>query len=262
MTSAHRRRLVLLFIDGLRADTAAACMGYVGALLQAGRAQATRYPCPLPSLSRPLYATLLTGQSPIEHGIVGNGQVQACGSPWLAALSAAQRCVAMVGYHWFFELLDGRRFDPWEHRDAVPASGLLQAARWYWEDGYPDAHCLADAESLRRQIAADVLLVHPMGMDDAGHRWGGESVEYRLAAHRLDHLLAQLVPLWHGAGYDVLLTSDHGMGADRLHGGQSAAECEVPFVWMPAPGLPVPSLTLPESSMAVADWVERLVLHA
>ena len=65
-------RLVIVIADGLRADVAATAMGYVSALVEAGRARATQYACALPGMSRPLYASLLTGRLPVDHGIVTN----------------------------------------------------------------------------------------------------------------------------------------------------------------------------------------------
>ena len=117
------------------------------------------------------------------------------------------------------------------------------------------------AEALRQQHQPELLLVHPMGPDDAGHRHGGESDAYRLCARRLDGVLAHAVPLWQGAGYDVLLTSDHGMGRDRMHGGADPSEREVPFVWMPHTGRPAAALAaqlalpLPVGSTGLRDFI-------
>ena len=71
---AHGRKLVLVLADGLRADTARDYMGYLQALNEAGRARWAQLRCELPSLSRPLYATLITGRRPVDHGIVANGR--------------------------------------------------------------------------------------------------------------------------------------------------------------------------------------------
>ena len=57
---------------------------------------------------------------------------------------------------------------------------------WYFEDDYPDSHLLADAEDLRTRHAPDLLFVHPMGLDNAGHVHGGGTDAYKLAARKLD----------------------------------------------------------------------------
>ena len=70
-------------------------------------------------------------------------------------------------------------------------------------------------------------------------------------------LLAHALPLWQAAGYDVLLTSDHGMGRDRMHGGDEPSERRVPFVWMPRTDAPARllDLPLPDSSLGLRDFV-------
>ncbi len=250
-------RLVIVIADGLRADVAATAMGYVSALVEAGRARATQYACALPGMSRPLYASLLTGRLPVDHGIVTNEDGRACGATLLHDAHAEGLRSVVVAYHWFYELLTGERFNPLAHRHAVPAGLGIADAAWYFEDGYPDSHTFADAESLRQRHQPELLLVHPMGPDDRGHRHGGESDEYRMCARRLDGLLAHAVPLWHAQGYDVLLTSDHGMGRDRMHGGDVPSERRVPFVWMPRTDAPTRllDLPLPDSSLGLRDFV-------
>lgn len=126
-------KLVMLLVDGLRADTARDYLGYVQALNEAGRAHWSNLRCELPSLSRPLYATVLNGRTPLDHGILGNVQAgQRCGSTVLDDLAAAGRSSAVAAYHWVFELLTGAVFDPLAHREtALPQLGI-EAARWYW----------------------------------------------------------------------------------------------------------------------------------
>ncbi len=230
------RRLVLLLADGLRADTARDYMGYLQALQEAGRARACELRCELPSLSRPLYATVINGEPPLVHGILGNGQAgQALPHHLFQRLHAQGLTSAVAAYHWFHELLSGEVFDPLRHRDALPPGTGIVGARWYWEDDYPDSHLLADAESLRQLHAPSLLFIHPMGPDLAGHQHGAESPAYAMSARKLDMLLSQLLPRWHAAGYDLLLTSDHGMNADRMHGGPLPVERLVPLIWAPRP---------------------------
>ncbi|MFX1682117.1 alkaline phosphatase family protein [Mitsuaria sp. CC2] len=256
------RKLVVLLADGLRADTARDYMGYLQALNEAGRAQWRSLRCELPSLSRPLYATVINGEPPLTHGILGNGQAgQALSHHLFQQLDAQGIPAAIAAYHWFYELLAGEIFDPLRHRDAVPTGCGLQAARWYWEDDYPDSHLLADAESLRRAHlpvqGPSLLFIHPMGPDLAGHMHGGESTPYAMSARKLDMLLAQLLPRWHAEGFDLLMTSDHGMKADRMHGGPLPVEREVPLVWVPHDG--AVGLALPEQQTDIAGWIlERL----
>jgi predicted AlkP superfamily pyrophosphatase or phosphodiesterase len=227
-------RLAVILVDGLRADTARRCMGYLLALEEAGRARWSTLSCELPSLSRPLYATVISGKRPVDHGILSNDNVGVRLDDTLfddvAALGGTS---AVAAYDWFYEMLAGERFAPARHRTAACASRGVVAGSWYWEDEYPDSHLLVDAEDLRQRHAPDLLFVHPMGMDSAGHAHGGGTDAYKLAARKLDMAFALLLPHWLDAGYDIVVTSDHGMNADRMHGGNAPEEREVPFVWLP-----------------------------
>jgi hypothetical protein len=69
-------------------------------------------------------------------------------------------------------------------------------------------------------------------------------------------LLARLLPRWHAAGYDLLLTSDHGMNADRMHGGALAVERDVPLVWLPHDAQRLTQgPALPDSQLDLAGFV-------
>src|SRR5579875_3361648 len=63
---------VLLLIDGLGYETAVRHCGYLEGLVQAGAARRWRMRTALPSLSRPLYETVLTGLAPHDHGVTSN----------------------------------------------------------------------------------------------------------------------------------------------------------------------------------------------
>ncbi len=76
-----------------------------------------------------------------------------------------------------------------------------------------------------------------MGMDYVGEIWGSDSSEYRNQALRQDALMADLIPEWIERGYNVLVTSDHGMSADKLHGGTTPDVREVPL-YLVRPGVP------------------------
>ena len=251
------RKLVLLLADGLRDDTARSYMGYLQAMREAERAQWSTLNCELPSLSRPLYATLIIGRRPLDHGIVSNSQPgQAVAATLFDRLAEHGLRSAVAAYHWFFELLAGEVFQPLRHRHALPGRSVVGAS-WYFEDEYPDSHLLADAEYLRAAHQPDFLLVHPMGPDYAGHQHGGESSAYASSARKLDMLLAHAVPAWHAQGYDVLFTSDHGMHADRMHGGTLPEEREVPLVWLPCRA--EEKTALPHRQLDVCSFmIERL----
>jgi len=68
-----------------------------------------------------------------------------------------------------------------------------------------------------------------MNVDDAGHKYGLDSPQYRNSARQFDLWLAEYLPDWLAAGYQILITSDHGMNNDKTHGGALPCERQVPL---------------------------------
>ncbi|MFF7707943.1 alkaline phosphatase family protein [Pseudomonas sp. NPDC007930] len=223
-------KVILVILDGLAYQVATHAMGHLQAYVQAGRAQVYRLQCELPALSRPLYECILSGAAPIDSGIVHNDVTRLSNQRSLFHLArAAGRSTAAAAYHWVSELYNRSPFDAVRDRHTEAPELPIQHGHFYYADHYPDSHLFVDAESLRLRHAPDVLLVHPMNIDDAGHQHGLDSPQYRNAARRADILLADYLAGWLAAGYQVLVTADHGMNADRSHNGLLPEEREVPL---------------------------------
>jgi len=223
-------RLIVVVLDGLRYDTARRCLGYVEHKVEKGAAFVYRVRSELPSLSRPLYETLLTGTPAVVNGITANHIVRPSKERSVFHLAReAGLTTAAAAYHWVSELYNAAPFNPMLDRHQHDESRAIQHGSFYFEDHYPDSHLFADAEHLRRSRDPDFLYVHSMNIDDAGHRFGGESKEYDFAVRAADGILAALVPLWLSEGYRVIVTSDHGMNAKGHHGGTEPTERTVPL---------------------------------
>lgn len=222
-------RTIFILLDGLRYATARDCLGYMEALVAGGEAQVHEVASALPSLSRPLYETLMSGLPPVQHGVVSNNIVRNSNVPNVFSLArAAGLTTAAAAYHWYFELYNRAPFTP-EFRHIANDPGSIQFGSFYWDDAYPDSHLFADADDLIRRHQPDFLVLHPMNIDDAGHKFGGGSREYRNATRNASNLLALHLPAWRDAGYAIIVTSDHGMSDDGNHGGPDETEARVPF---------------------------------
>lgn len=223
------RRTIFIILDGLRYSTARECLGYMEALVTGEQAQVYRVDSELPSISRPLYETLMTGLPPVIHGVTSNGVVRRSNFDNVFSLARKAGLVtAAAAYHWYFELYNQAPFSP-EYRHIVNSDGGIQHGSFYWQDHYPDDHLFADADHLLRQHTPDFLLLHPMNIDDIGHRHGGASRQYRDTTRNAADLLARYVPHWRDNGYTVIVTSDHGMSDDGNHGGPHEQEATVPL---------------------------------
>ncbi len=224
-------KAILVLLDGLNFEVASHALGHLYAYCNTGRAQLYKLECELPALSRPLYECILTGVVPLDSGVVHNDMMRLSHQRSIFHYARdAGLTTAAAAYYWVSELYNRTPFDSTRDRHTLDASLPIQHGLFYWADHYPDSHLFADAETLRLTHAPDFLLIHPMNIDDAGHRYGGNSPEYRNAARRADAILADYLQDWLDAGYQVLITADHGMNADRSHNGLLAEEREVPLL--------------------------------
>ena len=223
-------KVILVVLDGLSYSVAAHAMGHLHAWCQAGRGAFYRLQCELPALSRPLYEAIFTGVAPIDSGVVHNDVVRLSNQRSLFHYARdAGLSTAAAAYHWVSELYNRAPFVAARDRHTLAPELPIQYGHFYYADHYPDSHLFDDAESLRLTHAPDLLLVHPMNIDDAGHKHGLDSPAYRNAARRADIVLAEYLARWLEAGYQVLITADHGMNNDRSHNGLLPEEREVPL---------------------------------
>ncbi len=225
-----KHKVILVVLDGLNDGVARHAMGHLQAYAAAGRAALYTLTCELPALSRPLYECILTGVAPIDSGIVHNNvsRLSHQRSVFHYAREAGLSTAA-AAYHWVSELYNRSPFVISRDRHTEAPDVPIQYGHFYWNDHYPDSHLFADAEHLRVKHSPDFLLVHPMNIDDAGHKHGLDSAQYRNSARSADILLADYLQGWLDAGYQVLVTADHGMNNDRSHNGLLEEERQVPL---------------------------------
>lgn len=224
-------KLILVLIDGLNYQTND-CLGYLKALVKAGKANEYIVQTELPSLSRPLYELILTGVSPVDSGIVNN-EVRRL-SKEESVFSLAKKKGLKTGaaaYYWISELYNCGEFEPVEDMEVEDKEKNINYGRFYWKDEYPSCHLYAQGEILRKKYNLDFLLIHPMAVDDAGHKFGSNSKEYRDAARKENHQLSKYIPKWLEEGYQIIVTADHGMSIDGNHGGVSELETLV-SMWL------------------------------
>jgi predicted AlkP superfamily pyrophosphatase or phosphodiesterase len=245
-------KVIFILSDGLRYDVAEACMSYMGDLVDRKYASLYKVISELPSLSRPLYETIHTGVSPHTHGIVNNSVVRRSNMTNIFQMvSGCGGCTAASAYCWFSELYNRAPYLASEDQETHDARLPIQHGVFYESLDHPDEDVFSAAAMLVRRWYPDYLLVHPMGMDTVGERYGAYSNQYRIQAATQDALLADYVEEWHGLGYHILVSADHGMKANGTHGGMSPAERDVPLYMLLADqkgagdtGLVIPQLSI------------------
>lgn len=223
-------KVILVVLDGLAYETAEQCLGFLHGLKEHNKATLYKVECELPSMSRPLYETILTGTAPVVNGIVHNHVIRRSNQESIFSLARkAGLTTAAASYHWVSELYNHAPYDPVKDRYTDDPEQLIQHGIFYHEDHYPDSHLFLDAEHLRCKYDPDFLLIHPMNIDHSGHREGFDSARYRNAARMADMHLSEHLRNWMELGYQVMVTADHGMNNDRSHGGILPCERDVPL---------------------------------
>ncbi|EST12676.1 alkaline phosphatase family protein [Sporolactobacillus laevolacticus] len=225
-----QNKLVFMMIDGLRLDKARLHMGFMEHLVEQKKAAFYQVHSQLPSLSRPMYELLLTGVVPAESQIVSNLSVQASKEESLFDLTSKNHLVnATASYYWVSELYEHAPFRIFQDRIQHHPDHPIQHGIFYMQDDYPDSHLLMDANYLLNTYAPDFLYIHSMNVDDAGHKFKPDSFEYCNKVAEIDNILSLCIPKWIEAGYQVIVTADHGMNPLGFHGGTSKEERHVPL---------------------------------
>lgn len=224
------KKLAMIMLDGLRFDTAVSHMGYLQHLVEYDIAARFQVRSELPSLSRPLYEVLLTGTPAWKNGITSNHTVRLSHQESLFHLTRnSGMSNAVAAYGWVSELYNKAPFNPFYDRIQLNTDKPIQNGMFYWEDHYPDSHLFADANFLLNGYHPDFLYVHSMNIDDDGHKYTADSAQYRNRVLAADTILSNVLPAWIEAGYQIIVTADHGMTADGNHGGNSSADRDVPL---------------------------------
>lgn len=253
-------KVILVLCDGLRYDTAVDAMGFLGHLVEVKLASLYQVRGELPTMSRPMYETIHTGLPVTEHGVVSNYVIRRSTHPNIFQVARdAAKTTAAAAYYWFSELYNRAPYDRFDDREVDDESLLIQHGRFYTQDDTPDLELFCTAEMLVRKFAPDYVLVHPMGMDHVGETHGADSSEYRNHAIYQDVMMANLIPGWLERGYHVLVTGDHGMSGDKMHGGTTPDVRQVPL-YLVSPGRPGRGDTGAEISMLqIAPTVCKLL---
>ena len=252
-------KVVLVIMDGVGYDTALSRCGFLEGMVEAQRARRWRMRAAVPTISAPLYETLHTGLSPLDHGIVANESLRASNRPNVfRTVHEAGGRTAAVAHAWFFTLYNGRPYDPLADIEIDDESLPIQHGRFYSMEGYGRINACAPAEIdlcaqltlLLRRHDPHYALLHTCSADTLGHIHGGGSAEYREQTWRIDNALSRALPLWLAMGYEVFVTADHGMSPEGRHGGADPVEREVAFYAFARGAGPEPETVLDQLSVA------------
>ncbi|MEG0942034.1 MAG: alkaline phosphatase family protein [Angelakisella sp.] len=253
-------KTILVLLDACRYDTISACGGYLEHMIDRKLGAKYRIWGELPSMSRPMYETLMTGLPSSAHGIVSNSVIRPSGYANIFSLCRAEGLVtAAAAYKWYSELYATCPFHPQTDRYQLGSQSDIRHGIYYYEDQYPDSHLLLDGEFLRKTYDPHFLLLHSMNIDYWGHRAGSDSKEYYEAVQNVAELLSDLIPQWLSEGYQVVVTADHGMNAFGAHGGPTREQRELPLYLFGTPCTPGRQEEQAISQLNIAPLLCRLL---
>ncbi|WDC83657.1 hypothetical protein PL321_13760 [Caloramator sp. mosi_1] len=159
------KKVCLIIVDGLRLD-AISNMPFVEGLIKNNNAQFTVSISDKPTLSRAGYMRILTGAPTNISGISSNNQHMPSPILSVSDLAIKQNLkTALCGYFWIDELFP---------------------FTFYYKRTYfiRDGTTFQDAIYLIKSYRPDFLIVHPMSVDNSGHSYGGNSIQYRETSKR------------------------------------------------------------------------------
>ena len=211
--------------------------------------ESTSFAPAFPAVTTTAQATYLTGTSPADHGIVGNGWYERedaevrfwkqsnhliRGEKLWEAIRREQsdfRCAKMF---WWYNMYssadwsvtprpmypaDGRKvFDVYAHPpglrdDLVGELGEFPfPSFWGPRAGLPSSQWIADsARWIEEREQPDLNLVYLPHLDYGLQRWGPEAPEMTEEFEGIDRLVAELVSFFEGRGVEVVLLSEYGI---------------------------------------------------
>ncbi len=254
------KKLLLLVIDGVPCRNWGRLFGNLEGWVETGEAQVWRIRAPLPSTSASCYASIHTGVVPAVHGSTGNDDVFRLALPDLFSEIRKHGGVTGAVTHSFWsEFFNRSPFDP--IRDIEydePKSDSINYGRFHTMSGYgksnqmtpSDADLFATLSMLIERFGINYGLLHTCTLDSMGHRFKHECEEMDHACFALDAQLAPYIRRWRKAGYEIIVTADHGQSDRGHHGGKGEDQQDTALYYFGAADGPVSDTLLKITQIA------------
>ncbi|MDK3073643.1 alkaline phosphatase family protein [Sedimentitalea sp. JM2-8] len=244
-----QNKLLLILLDGVPERNFRRLFGNLEGWVRSGDARVWTHRAVLPSISASCYASIHTGVSPQVHGSTGNGNVFRLSQPDVFSQTrAAGGVTGAVAHSFWSEFFNRHPFD--FVRDIEydePDSATINHGRFHTMTAYghanqmtpSDVDLFATLTSLCQRFGLDYGMLHSCTLDSMGHRFFHDCTEMDHACAVMDEMLAPFIPRWLTAGYEVIVTADHGQDDRGHHGGCGALQQDTALYYFgPADGPP------------------------
>jgi predicted AlkP superfamily pyrophosphatase or phosphodiesterase len=226
-----QNKLLLIIVDGVPWRNWRRLFGNLEGWVDSGEAQVWKIRSVLPSISASCYASIHTGVPPQVHGCTGNGNVFRVSQPDIfSQVRAAGGVTGAVAHSFWSEFFNRHPFDL--VRDIEydePDSATINHGRFHTMTAYghdnqmtpSDIDLFATLTNLCQRFGLTYGMLHTCTLDSMGHRFHHDCHQMDHACAVMDEMLAPFISKWRAAGYEVIVTADHGQDERGHHGGRS-----------------------------------------
>ena len=253
-------KLLLIILDGVPYRNFRRLFGNLEGWVASGDARVWKHRAVLPSISASCYASIHTGVAPAEHGSTGNGNVfRLKHKDVFSQVREGGGVTGAVAHSFWSEFFNRHPFD--YVRDIEydePDNKTINHGRFHTMTGYghtnqmtpSDVDLFATLTNLCLRFGLNYGMLHTCTLDSMGHRFFHECQEMDHACAVMDEMLAPFIPKWRAAGYEVIVTADHGQDDRGHHGGRGELQQETALYYFgPAEG-PRPDTVIDQLQLA------------
>lgn len=252
-------KLLLIILDGVPYRNWRRLFGNLEGWVEQGAARVRRMRSVLPSTSGSCYASIHTGLPPQTHRIWDNADIRRLEFPDVfSALTKAGRRTGAVTHSYWSEFFNRAPFDVVRDIEYDEPDGPITHGRFHTMHGYGHANQMTPADydlfgTLTRLCEVkgiDYGILHSCTLDSMGHRFFHDCMEMDNACSQLDGILAPFLHRWRAAGYEVIVTADHGQDDRGHHGGTGEAQRDFAFYYFGDSPLPPEDEVLDQLALA------------
>lgn len=253
-------KLLLIILDGVPYANFRRLFGNLEGWVASGEARVWRMRSVLPSTSATCYASLHSGVRPQVTQVWGNEAVHRLEVPDIfSEASGAGLRTGAVAHSFWSEFFNRSPFDVVRDIEYDEPEGPITHGRFHTMHGYnnqinqttpADYDLFGTLTRLCERHGIDYGLLHTCTLDSLGHRFGHACAEMDVACYKMDATLAPFLRRWRDAGYEVIVTADHGQDLRGHHGGASDEQRDFALYYFGAAEGPPPDTLLDQLALA------------
>ncbi len=212
-----------------------------------------------PRLLASCYASIHTGLPPQVHRIWDNSGLRRLEFPDVfSELTKAGKVTGAVTHSFWSEFFNRAPFDVVRDIEYDEPGGPITHGRFHTmhgDGGYnqmtpADYDLFGTLTRLCEVKGIDYGILHTCTLDSMGHRFYHDCEEMDDACYRMDGTLAPFIHRWRKAGYEVIVTADHGQDARGHHGGTGEDQRDFAFYYFGTSPLPPEDEVLDQLALA------------